>query len=203
MSTCKRVITMKINFEPAATRPVALDIHNWLVNYIGERVELEDEFHAAIALAFIPYNANNDGQDIKEAFHVLRWNSSHDLESIFQHLEENYVLGRRRGRDRLSPLFPIEVWNYQFVVAGLPRTTNAVEGWHYRLNLLMGKSHPSLTQFLGKLQSEEAEISLQLAPLEIGVTPRKKKRKCADVDRRIERVVDRYYGYKSNGEILQ
>lgn len=70
-----------------------------------ECVELWDEFHAAIALAFVPYDIDNDGQDIEEA------NSSHDLEPIFQHREENYVLGRHRGHGRWTPLFPTEMWN--------------------------------------------------------------------------------------------
>ncbi|KAJ4441120.1 hypothetical protein ANN_10970 [Periplaneta americana] len=39
MSTYKRVNTIKINFDPAATRPAALEIHHWLVNYIGLNID--------------------------------------------------------------------------------------------------------------------------------------------------------------------
>ncbi|KAJ4437545.1 hypothetical protein ANN_17690 [Periplaneta americana] len=74
-----------------------------------EQVELWNEFHTTIVLAFIPYDADNDGQDIKEAFCLLRQNSSHDLEPIFQYLEENYVLGRPRGHCHKTPLFPMEL----------------------------------------------------------------------------------------------
>ncbi|KAJ4429879.1 hypothetical protein ANN_22083 [Periplaneta americana] len=42
MSTYKRVNTMKINFDPAATRPAALEIHHWLVNYIGLNIDQVD-----------------------------------------------------------------------------------------------------------------------------------------------------------------
>ncbi|KAJ4436078.1 hypothetical protein ANN_18705 [Periplaneta americana] len=42
MSTYKRVNTIKINFDPAATRPAALEIHHWLVNYIGLNIDQVD-----------------------------------------------------------------------------------------------------------------------------------------------------------------
>ncbi|KAJ4441975.1 hypothetical protein ANN_11839 [Periplaneta americana] len=42
MSTYKRVNTIKINFDPAATRPAALEIHHWLVSYIGLNIDQVD-----------------------------------------------------------------------------------------------------------------------------------------------------------------
>ena len=50
---------------------------------------------------------------------------------ILQYFERNYV-GNLRAGVRMAPSFPHELWNvHDRVMIGLPRTANAVEGWHH------------------------------------------------------------------------
>ena len=60
----------------------------------------------------------------------------------------------------------------------------------------MEKSCP-FSEFLDKLQSEDAEISLKTWKSRFS----KKKKNYAEVDRKIQRVV-RHYDYKNNGGML-
>lgn len=50
-----------------------------------------------------------------------------EIKTLYSYFEKNYV-GRKNIRE---PLFAHTIWNcYDSVVARLPRTNNAVEGWH-------------------------------------------------------------------------
>ncbi|KAJ4448367.1 hypothetical protein ANN_10383 [Periplaneta americana] len=76
-------------------------------------------------------------------------------------------MGRRRGRDRQQPMFPPNAWNcYIRTRENLPRTTNAYESWHRRLNTLMGKAYPSFYHVLQLLQEETARIHQDIEKLE-------------------------------------
>ncbi len=68
-----------------------------------------------------------------------------------------YVRGRlRRNRQRADPLFPPALWNTnETTLAGLPRTTNVVEGWHNRFNTIVGKCHANLFEFILAMRSEQ------------------------------------------------
>jgi hypothetical protein len=63
-------------------------------------------------------------------------------------------IGRRK-----KPLYPIDEWNvYQRTKDNMPRTNNAVEGWHSGLTKLVAQSKPSLIKFYSKLQEEDMRI---------------------------------------------
>ncbi|KAK3919954.1 Ectoine/hydroxyectoine transporter [Frankliniella fusca] len=110
---------------------------------------MRTDFHALIALAFIPVDGVEDSFDVLADVSVLA------LQPILKLLEVNYIRGRlraRRGgrvRRRTAPLlFPPELWNcYERTLAGLPRTTNTCEAWHKLLSSLVGKHHPSFFVF--------------------------------------------------------
>lgn len=57
------------------------------------------------------------------------------------------------GRHGLKePLFPHIMWNYHSAVVGnLPRTNNAVEGWHSGFNSLI-RANPMLWDFISKIK---------------------------------------------------
>ena len=62
------------------------------------------------------------------------------------------------GRQK-KPLYPIDEWNvYQRTKDNMPRTNNAVEGWHSGLTKLVAQSKPSLIKFYSKLQEEDMWI---------------------------------------------
>ncbi|KAK3921782.1 Transcription factor Sox-12 [Frankliniella fusca] len=94
----------------------------------GGNEAMRTDFHALIALAFVPVD------DVQDSFDVLADVSVLALQPILKHLEDNYIPGclrARRGgrvRRRTAPLFPPELWNcYERTLAGLPRTTNTCE----------------------------------------------------------------------------
>ncbi len=62
------------------------------------------------------------------------------------------------GRQK-KPLYPIDEWNvYQRTKDNMPRTNNAVEGWHSGLTKLVAQYKPSLIKFYNKLQEEDMRI---------------------------------------------
>uniref|UniRef100_A0A915ID48 MULE transposase domain-containing protein n=1 Tax=Romanomermis culicivorax TaxID=13658 RepID=A0A915ID48_ROMCU len=53
-----------------------------------------------------------------------------DLMGILNYFKDNYIRCVLRNRGG-TPRFPIPLWNcHELLADGLPRTNNAVEGWH-------------------------------------------------------------------------
>lgn len=74
--------------------------------------------------------------------------------------------------------YPISLWNiYQRVVDGLPRTNNAVEGWHNAFRQSVGCAHPTVTTLISHLQMEQANIEINLMRLAGGVLQHKPSKK--------------------------
>ena len=64
---------------------------------------------------------------------------------------------------RGNPLFPPDIWNvYDRVIDGLPRTTNAVEGWHNGFQSV-SQSHANIWTFLSCLKKENATMHFKIA----------------------------------------
>ena len=78
----------------------------------------------------------------------------------------------------------------------MPRTNNTCEAWNNRFNLLLGKQHPNLYEFLDALLKEELYADSKRRSVDVGEPPERKKRKYLRNDVRIERVVSRYAEYK-------
>jgi hypothetical protein len=163
---------------------------------------MRSDFHALIALAFVPE------EDVIDAFDTLREAADDRLQPVFDHLEDYYLRGRvRRGRgrrqQRSAPMFPPSTWNcYERAVEGRPRTTNTCEAWHRRLNTIVGKHHPSLFVLLDQLQEEVGEVDVEVMRAEGGVSPPKKRNKYEVADQRIARIMARYNDYKEQDDIL-
>src|ERR1700689_5354775 len=52
--------------------------------------------------------------------------------------------------------FSTYFWNvFNRIQQPLPRTTNSVEGWHFRMNDFLSGSHPSLWKCIEMLKKEE------------------------------------------------
>ena len=76
------------------------------------------------ALAFVPR------EDIAARFEDLSQHCSPQEIPILGYFETNYVGELRQGLHR-PPLFAHSLWNvHDRILLNLPRTTNAVEGWH-------------------------------------------------------------------------
>ena len=134
--------------------------------------ELRSQFHAALALAFVPE------EHVTAAFMALREAADVQMDDVLDLLEDYYVLGRRRGRGRRPPRFPIQTWNvYQRTLDSLNRTNNTPEGWNRRFNTIIGKKHPNLYACLSSLQDEERNSENQRRLVRLGEPPPTEKSK--------------------------
>ncbi len=105
-----------------------------------------------------------------------------------------YVRGRlRRNRQRADLLFPPALWNTNdATLADLPRTTNAVEGWHNRFNTIVGKYHANLYEFIVALQKEQASTESVREQHENGRRVLVPIRKYVNINKKIRDVVVDY-----------
>jgi hypothetical protein len=106
-------------------------------------------------LAYVPTD------DVVEAFELLADSQPEGidrLDELTSFFEHTYIRGRRqRGRADFHrpPLFPVNLWNqHANGVDGVASTTNAVEGWHHKLQSLFMCRHPSLWSCMAGLQKD-------------------------------------------------
>ena len=82
--------------------------------------------------------------DIDQVFNTLSNNIGHDLDIILGYIEDNYIGAYRRGHYR-APRFAYDMRGVcDRVQTELPRTNNAVEGWHNRFNRHVGWHHENI-----------------------------------------------------------
>ena len=111
---------------------------NGLQGRYQEEPAFAEQVEKIAALAFVPE------ADAQRYFNVLSQNVDQDLDVIMDYIEEYYLGVFRRGRFR-RPRFPITRWGvYDRVNAQLPRTNNAVEGWHNSFNGHVGSHHANI-----------------------------------------------------------
>ena len=152
-----------------------------------ENVELRNQFHAVMALAFVPTD------HVPAAFDELQAVCTEELEEVLILLEHYYVLGKRRGRGRLPPRYPIPSWNVNNrTLEGEPRTNNSVEAWNRRFNSIVGKSHPNIFAVMEELRREELYAASQRTLVDLGTSPPRKKAKYISNDLRLQRLVERF-----------
>ena len=149
------------------------------INDIGERVRYNthDDFSLKIkcftALAFLPT------EDVIEAFENL--SDDDDIPDEFiTYFETNYI-GINRGRGsrqrRSEPLFPIKIWNVrERILANIPRSNNAVEGYHNAIRSSVTSVHPNLWKLCGALAKEEAMAQAKIAHFRRGDSVKRKKK---------------------------
>ena len=132
-----------------------------------------------MALAFVPV------ADVVTTFEELTADDSYrQLEPLVTYFEENFI-GRllRRNRRAFSPRYDFVLWNlYDRVLQRLPRSNNAVEGWHNACNNAVGIVHPSVPNLSRKLQAEQHTALLFRQQRELGQPQPKKKRIYQQID---------------------
>ncbi len=147
------------------------------------------------ALAFCqPYDVRNYYLELlQDNFFVV----TPDIRLLLEYFEKVWVGIPPEGtrNDWIEPLFPLEMWNVSNAVAtNLPRTNNSVEGWHFRMQHLIGANHPNFIKFLDLLRKEEDMIRIeiiQVVDANANAPPRKKK--YIELDRRLEAAVGTYF----------
>ena len=118
-------------------------------------------------MAFIPL------ADVEEAYEELTDDDEIPGEFI-SYFDVNYMgvvrgHGRRRRRER--PLFPMTIWNVNSrVVNNLPRTNNALEGYHSSLKFSLGATHPNIWRLIKSLKHETSLIQIKKNHVQRGDT---------------------------------
>ena len=114
------------------------------------------------AMAFVPVN------DIDRVFALLTGNLDPPLDEVLDYLEEYYIGGIRRARFR-RPRFPHTMWGvHDRVVNDMPRTNNAVEGWHNRFNRHVGCHHANIWKIIEVIKKEEDVSRVELVHIQQG-----------------------------------
>ncbi|XP_068204154.1 uncharacterized protein [Palaemon carinicauda] len=130
--------------------------------------------------------------DVKKGFEALRNLESYDedLDVIFDYFEDTYI-GRPMSDNRMRrPRFPLPLWNvFERFQMGLPRTNNAVEGWHTAFQGSLSCSHPTVWLLIEALRKEESLQRTKYLGIMSG-EPLRKKKKYENLERRLKSVID-------------
>lgn len=131
--------------------------HGYVDLYREDDGEFATWLRCLPALAFVPED------DVIESFEALTQNDhftrivADRAPELVDYYEDTW-LGRphrRRAGGRRAPPFPISLWNVKDrVTQGLGRTNNAVEGWHHKMNKLVGVRAPNLFVLIKDLMKE-------------------------------------------------
>lgn len=120
--------------------------------------------HMLTAVAYIPPD------EIEIHFDLLRDGVPEDLLVIANYFEATYVCGRSAMGRRRAVVPP----QHDAVLENIVKTNNLSEGWHNRLQVVMGRKHPSLYTFLKELPKEEAHTKTVLRQLKLGQKVKKR-----------------------------
>lgn len=144
------------------------------------------------ALAFVPVaDVVNAFESLMDStFYIENEEAIKDLTNYF---EDTWIgrPGRRGGRS--DPIFQIALWNVNTsVLEDLPKTNNAVEGWHRGFSQLIGAYHPSIWKFIEGLKKEQSLNELKIEQFVAGIQQQPGKKKYKEVAARIKVIVADY-----------
>lgn len=92
---------------------------------------------------------------------------------------------------------PIELWN---CYGRRHRTTNAVEGWHNKINNLLGRPNPKIRDVIVCLKGEAEVSSFMYMRMELNLDGKKRKKTYVDLDKKLAKTVKKY---EENGSIKE
>ena len=162
---------------------------NNLTNLYDEDVIFRTNIRMMCAIAFVP------PLDVTRAFDILCFHYGGigaNEQVILEYFERTYI-GQVRGGVRGPPLFKHTLWNaYERVVNDLPRTTNAIEGWHNAFQRSVGQCHANVWKFISCLKLEHAAMHLRIAQDVAGVPVAPPKRVYRQLNQQIRNIVNDY-----------
>ena len=140
------------------------------VDGLQQRYTDDPEFALQIrllaVLAFVPPD------DVVSAFEELMdsqffQDNASDLLNLTNYFEDNWIGRPARRGGRSNPTYQVEIWNcYTETLHDMPKTNNAVEGWHRGFHQLLGAYHPTIWKFIDGLKKEQSLNELKLEHLE-------------------------------------
>ena len=139
------------------------------------------------ALAFVPE------ADVIDAFEAVSEDFPFDAQAVIDYFEDTYIGRLRPGGHRRAPLFDMELWNmYNQTIDDLPRTNNAVEGWHRSFQANVGAYHPNFWRFIDILKREQNLTQVNIAQARAGHPAEPQRRRYQDSNQRIKNIVQDY-----------
>ena len=159
---------------------------NGLQEQYGSDADVNLHIRMIAALAFVKED------EVEDAFETLQDNITPEVVPILDYFEDVYI-GRVRRCRRRTPTFPKSMWNmYARVHEELPRTNNAVEGWHRGFATNLGAYHPNFWRYLDILKREQCLSKAKLTQLISGQGPPAPRRQYRDAGTRLLAVVSDY-----------
>lgn len=202
-----------VDFEAAAIRAISIEfpeteVHGcffhftqciWrniqrlgLATKYGNDAEFASQLRHLAALAFVPVEKVKDSfKKLKSILKIKKraaeGTNDHKVMQLFDYFEITWI-----GKGSAQGKFPIRMWNMcAITMQRLPRTNNAVEGWHNAINQFIGCKHPSIWTFIEKIKKEQGIQELKMVQMmNNNGAPRKKKYQ--DHDRNIYMIVKTY-----------
>ena len=155
------------------------------------------------ALAFVPVDM------IIVAFEVLCDSDIIPSEAVevVNYFEDMWIGRPARRNVRRPPYFPHKMWNmHQEILDTLPKTNNAVEGWHRSFETQVAACHPNIWKFIECIKREQAYNEVQIEQLLSGANSGISKKRYRDTAERLRNIAksfnaDRileYLGFVSN-----
>lgn len=116
-----------------------------------------------------------------------------EAQPVLDYFEDNWIGRPQRRNRRRAPRFQHSLWNcYDSVSTGLPKTNNALEGWHRGFAELLSCNHPTIWKFIKALKTEQAKNDLCVEQSLAGQQPPLGRKKYRDCAQRITRIVEQY-----------
>ena len=101
--------------------------------------------------------------------------------NVINYFEDTYIGRLRPGGHRRAPLFDLALWNmYDQMIGDLPRTNNAVEGWHRRFQANVGAYHPNVWKFINILKQEQSLNHVNISQARASHQPESQHRRYQD-----------------------
>ena len=95
-----------------------------------------------------------------------------EVDDLLDYFEDNYIGRFRHNAPRREPTFKIELWNmFHRSDQELPRTNNAVEGWHRGFQSHVSAYQPTFWNFINILQNEESLVRAAIIQIQGGHQP--------------------------------
>lgn len=92
-----------------------------------------------------------------------------ELDTIYNYFFRNYVGD--------SALFPIDLWHCSYLIENnIPRTNNAIEGWHFVFKSTFNNAKNSLPLLFQKLKDEEDAIRIKEVQFSVGFSFERNKK---------------------------
>ena len=122
-------------------------------------------------------------------YRTRKWKKKEEF-LLLTYTETIGVMRERTRRE--NPLYPVSFWNVKKRVdEDLPRTNNAVEGFHSVLRSSITCKHPNIRKFIAALKKEEELQQTKIIHVNRGDTPARKKI-YTNIDRQLKTLVNTY-----------